>query len=299
MKIGLVGLGKMGLMLAQNLKGHAIPVIGYDVVRSGQAFYEGIELASSLEDLTKKLQDRKVVWMMLPAGEVTENVFGQLLDLCQAGDIIIDGGNSHYQDSLRRYELAQAKQIDFLDVGTSGGVSGARHGACMMVGGNAEAYAYLENVLSAINVEGGVLYCGAAGSGHYLKMVHNGIEYGMMQSIAEGFNLLRHSRYDYELQKVAHLFNHGSVIRGWLMELTENLLKGDDSLQEIEGVARSSGEGTWTVDEALRLKVSVPVIAQSVFVRFASEDDEKYGEKVIASLRNQFGGHQVGRTHGK
>lgn len=213
--------------------------------------------------------------------------------LCNKDDIIIDGGNSYYMDSIRRFKEAQIRSVNFLDIGTSGGISGARNGACMMIGGSKDVYKYLENVFKVINVEDGYLYCGEAGSGHYLKMVHNGIEYGMMQSIAEGFNLLNHSRFDYDLEKAAKVFNNGSVIRGWLMELTENLLKDDSRLDEIEGIAYSSGEGTWTIQEALKLKVPVPVIAQSVFVRFSSEDNLKYGKKIIASLRNQFGGHYV------
>lgn len=293
MKIGIVGLGKMGLMLAKNLQDNQLNVIGYDIALIDQKDKEGITLMKSLKALSDALDERKIFWMMLPAGDVTRTVFEEILSLCSNNDIIIDAGNSFYQDSIDRYNEAKVRGINFLDVGTSGGVSGARNGACMMVGGDIETFEYLEDVFEKVNVKDGYLYCGEAGSGHFLKMVHNGIEYGMMQSIAEGFNLLNHSKFDYDLNSVAKVFNNGSVIRGWLMELTENLLKDDKRLDDIEGIAYSSGEGTWTVQEALKLKVQVPVIAQSVFVRFSSEDECKYGEKIIASLRNQFGGHYV------
>ena len=295
MDIGLIGLGKMGMMLLSNMKGHGFYIYAHDrnedlreeAERIGAVFHKDIE------SLLEAMPSEKVVWLMLPAGEVTEKVFLEVLESIDPGDIIIDGGNAHFEDSIRRSEMAKEKGVHFFDVGTSGGVEGARYGSCMMVGGDSAVFTVIEPIFKAINVKDGYLYAGESGSGHYLKMVHNGIEYGMMQAIGEGFNLLHKSQFELDLEKVARVFNNGSVIRGWLMELTEKLLSNDQELSDIEGVIHSSGEGQWTLEEALKLKVAVPVIAQSVMVRYASSDQEKYGEKVIASLRNEFGGHGI------
>ena len=230
---------------------------------------------------------------MLPAGEITKMVMNDCLRLLKVGDILIDGGTLNIAKVKNITRHLQPKGSPFFDVGTSGGVSGARHGACMMIGGNREVFQLIEPIFASVCVGNGYVFCGEAGSGHYLKMIHNGIEYGMMQAIGEGFNILHHSEYDYDLEAVAKVFNHGSVIRSWLMELTQNLLSQDADLSEIEGVIASSGEGKWTVEEVLRLELSAPVITQSLLTRYASKDEEKYGEKVIASLRNQFGGHAM------
>lgn len=297
MDIGLVGLGKMGMMLLRNMRDKGFKVYASDRNKALQAEAEkyGAQFYADQDSLAEAMNGRKVIWLMLPAGTITETVFESVLHKLSAGDIIIDGGNAHYRDSLRRFLKAGEKGVYFFDVGTSGGVEGARNGSCMMIGGDREAFRYVEPIFKAINVENGYLYTGESGSGHFLKMVHNGIEYGMMQAIGEGFSLLHKSQYDYDLEKVAGVFNNGSVIRSWLMELTESLLSKDQDLLDIEGVIHSSGEGQWTLEEALKLKVAVPVIAQSVMVRYASEDQEKYGEKVIASLRNEFGGHEMRR----
>lgn len=296
MNIGLIGLGKMGFPLLQNMRDNGMSVAAHDINAEmrqsveayGATFYETIqELIASLGT------EKKVVWLMLPAGAPTETVFQQVLPLLNTGDILIEGGNTHYEDSKRRYKEAAATGISFFDVGTSGGTSGARNGACMMVGGDAERFKEIAHIFEAINIEKGYLYAGESGSGHYLKMVHNGIEYGMMQAIGEGFNLLHHSEYSYDLEKVARVWNHGSVIRSWLMELTESLLMRDAEMADLEGAIPSSGEGKWTVEEALRLQVALPVITQALMVRFSSTDQDKYGEKVIASLRNEFGGHAI------
>ena len=293
MDIGLIGLGKMGMMLLMNMRQHGIRVYANDRDLNLQAEVEkhGAEFHENKESLVKALPGRKILWLMLPAGPITEGVYEEVLSMLSAGDIMIDGGNAHYSDSIRRFDAAKEKGVHFFDVGTSGGVEGARKGSCMMIGGDKEVFQFIEPIFSAINVENGYLYTGESGSGHFLKMIHNGIEYGMMQAIGEGFNLLHKSQYDYDLEKVAKVFNNGSVIRSWLMELTESMLGTDQNLLEIEGVIQSSGEGKWTLEEALKLKVAVPVIAQSVMVRYQSEDQEKYGEKIIASLRNAFGGH--------
>lgn len=296
MKIGLVGLGKMGLMLLQNLLDHQIEVVAHDIDWKRKEAVEeiGATFTDSVQNMVEQLTEaKKIVWLMLPSGQPTESVFQEIIKNLNTGDILIEGGNSHFEDSKRRYEEAAAKGISLFDVGTSGGMSGARNGACMMIGGDEEMFRELEPLFQAVNVKDGYLYCGGSGSGHYLKMVHNGIEYGMMQAIGEGFNLLHHSEYPYDLADVAHVWNHGSVIRSWLMELTESLLRKDDQLLDLDGAIPSSGEGKWTVEEGLKKQVPLPVITQALMVRFASEDKEKYGEKVIASLRNEFGGHEV------
>ncbi|HSR03761.1 MAG TPA: decarboxylating 6-phosphogluconate dehydrogenase [Proteiniclasticum sp.] len=295
MEIGLIGLGKMGMMLLSNMREHGIHVYAHDreseLEKEAKSY--GAHFYHEMDELVNEMKGRKVIWLMLPAGEVTEEVFRKILERLSEGDVIIDGGNAHYRDSIRRYETSKTKGIHFFDVGTSGGVEGARNGSCMMIGGDSDVFTYIEPIFEAVNVQNGYLYTGESGSGHFLKMIHNGIEYGMMQSIGEGFNLLHKSHYEYDLEKVAGVFNHGSVIRSWLMELTESLLSEDPKLTQVEGVIPSSGEGKWALEEALNLRVSIPVIAQSVMVRYASEDNEKYGEKVIASLRNKFGGHDI------
>lgn len=296
MKIGLIGLGKMGLPLLQNMRDSGIGVAAYDLNPDTKGTVEkaGGLYCESITDLMTKLDsENKIVWLMLPAGEPTESVFQQVLPLLSAGDILIEGGNTHFEDSKRRYSQARAQDVSFFDVGTSGGVSGARNGACMMIGGDAKRFKEIEFLFEAINVENGYLYAGESGSGHYLKMVHNGIEYGMMQAIGEGFNLLHHSEFSFDLAKVAKVWNHGSVIRSWLMELTESLLLKDSAMTNLEGAIPSSGEGRWTVEEALKQQVALPVITQALMVRFASTDQDKYGEKVVASLRNEFGGHAI------
>lgn len=230
---------------------------------------------------------------MVPAGKPTEQMTQKMLDKLSSKDVLIDGGNSHFEDSKNRAEQAVQKGISFFDVGTSGGTSGAKNGACMMIGGDRECFKKIESLFKDINVVDGYFYAGKSGSGHYMKMVHNGIEYGMMQSIAEGFNVLHHSEYEYDLENVAKVWNNGSVIRSWLMELTQSAFEKDSKLDAIHGTIASSGEGQWTVEEALKLHVPVPVIAQSLMVRYASTNVESFGEKIVASLRNEFGGHAV------
>lgn len=298
MEIHLVGLGKMGFNIAANLLegGHSVKAfdknedLALNLEEKGGIFFYSV---SELLARTSDKEEQKIVWLMLPAGAITNTVMNECLELLNPGDILIDGGNSKYTDSKKNNEKFAAKGITFFDVGTSGGVSGARNGACMMIGGDKAVFEIIEPIFVSLCVENGYLFCGEAGSGHYLKMIHNGIEYGMMQAIGEGFNILHHSEYDYDLERVAKVFNNGSVIRSWLMELTENLLSEDAKLTDIEGVVASSGEGKWTVEEILRLELSAPVITQSLLTRYSSKDEEKYGEKVIASLRNQFGGHAM------
>lgn len=295
MEIGIIGLGKMGLNLAKNMVNQGYTVYGFDVNTTLRKEVDatGVQFAGTIEDLLSKFSSTKTIWMMLPAGEITESIFQDIKQQLNIGDRIIDGGNAHFEDSKRRGSECEEKCLHFFDVGTSGGVSGARNGACMMVGGDAKAFTEIEEVFAAVNVDDGYLYTGPSGSGHYLKMVHNGVEYGMMQSIGEGFNVLQHAEYDFDMGKVAKVWNNGSVIRSWLMELAFDFLTENARLDDIEGVIHSSGEGQWTVQEALKMQVPVPVIAQSLMVRYSSMDKEKYGEKVAASLRNGFGGHAV------
>lgn len=295
--IRIIGLGKMGLNLAYNLLDHGFEVSGYDqnseikneFEKNGGTFY------TSFESLMESKRESSVVWLMLPAGAITNNQVASCVEVMDRDDILVDGGNSKFTDSQKNGEIAKAQGIYFFDVGTSGGTSGAREGACMMIGGDAEKFETIRPLFEAICVKDGYLYCGPVGSGHYLKMIHNGIEYGVMQAIGEGFNLIYHGEYNYDLPAVAKVFNHGSVIRSWLMGLTEDLLQKDPGLKGLEGVIPSSGEGKWTAEEMLRQELSAPVITQALLTRYASVDEEKYSEKIVASLRNQFGGHDVSK----
>ena len=295
MKLGIVGLGKMGLNLALNLHEQNVSVFGYDVSEEARqkATEQNLPVRHSLDELLQSLGEEKIVLLSTPAGDITNSLVEILVKKLNAGDIIIDSGNSYYKDSLKNYELAKEKGIEFLDCGTSGGIEGARNGACLMIGGNKEAFDRVEEIFKKLACENGYLYTGKPGSGHYLKMIHNGIEYGMMQAIGEGFDILNACEYDYDFEKVASVWNHGSVIRSWLMELVEKSFKEDPKLENIRGVIGASGEGKWTVEEALDLNIPIPVIASSLFVRNASQIEDSFSAKVVSSLRNQFGGHEV------
>lgn len=293
MKIGVVGLGKMGSNIAHNLLDNHVEVVGYDIndeVRKSVAD-QGIDVAHSLDALFQSLPERKIIWLMVPCGKATEDSIQGLKEFMQADDILIDAGNSNFHDSIRHAQELKEIGIHFLDVGTSGGVSGARNGACLMVGGDPEAVAFLEPVFKAIAQEDGYLHTGEAGSGHFLKMVHNGIEYGMMEAIAEGFHVLHESNFEYNLEAVAKNWNHGSVIRSWLMELAEQQFGAHADLADIKGVVDASGEAKWTVESALDFEVPVPVIVLSLMVRNASKQDDNFACKVLSVLRNGFGGH--------
>jgi 6-phosphogluconate dehydrogenase len=296
MKIGLIGLGKMGYNLSLNLMDNHHEVVAYDVNKEAveKLSNEGATGAFTVEELVNELAPSpKVVWIMVPAGEVTENVITELKELLSEGDIIIDGGNSNYKESVRRAQDLQEKGIYFFDVGTSGGMEGARNGACTMIGGDAEVFRTIEPIFNDICVENGFMYAGKSGSGHFLKMVHNGVEYGMMQSIAEGFEVLEKSQFDFDYEAVARVWNNGSVVRSWLMELTENAFSKDPKLDSIKGVMQSSGEGKWTVETALDLQTATPVIALSLMMRYRSLEEDTFTGKVVAALRNEFGGHGV------
>lgn len=295
MEIGIVGLGRMGYNLALNMLEHGHTVIGYN--RSAGKVNELVENggkgAYTLEELVGKFEGRRVIWLMVPNGAPTQQMIDTIVPMLDKHDILIDGGNSNFNDTLARYELIKETGVDFVDAGTSGGIEGARYGACSMVGAEDEVFSYIEPLFRDICVEDGYLHCGRVGSGHYTKMVHNGVEYGMMQAIGEGFEILKESQFDLDMEKVAKVWNNGSVIRSWLMELAELAFSKKESFEDIKDVIGSNGEGLWTVEEALKLKVPVPVIGSSLFVRSRSEQDESYSGKVVAALRNEFGGHAV------
>lgn len=295
MEIGLVGLGKMGYNLALNLQKNGHLVIGYDSIEAArkQADTSGIKTAKDLKEMVASLKQTKIIWIMVPAGDPLEAVLSEVNELLEPDDIIIDGGNSHYKDSIRHANVSATKGIHFLDMGTSGGTSGANAGACLMVGGNSEAFAVIEPILKGICVKDGYLYTGKSGSGHYLKMIHNGIEYGMMQAMAEGFEVVEKSEFEYDLADVSKVWNNGSVIRSWLMELAESAFQKDAHLDEIKGIMQSSGEGKWTVEAAMEAKVPTPVIALSLMMRYRSLEEDTFTGKVVAALRNEFGGHEV------
>ncbi|WP_416151889.1 phosphogluconate dehydrogenase (NAD(+)-dependent, decarboxylating) [Salipaludibacillus sp. HK11] len=295
MRLGMIGLGKMGYNLVQNLLDHKHEIIVNDVNKEqvDSLKNEGAIPAYSIEELVNQLEKPRTIWLMVPAGEITESLVEKLYHFLDKDDVVIDGGNSNYKDSIRRAEFLKEKNIHLLDVGTSGGIKGARNGACMMVGGTKEVVQRVESIFDDTTIENGYLHSGEAGSGHFLKMIHNGIEYGMMQSIAEGFDILEKSPFDYDYEKVANVWNHGSVIRSWLMELSESAFSKDPNLDGIKGVMNSSGEGKWTVESALDFQVPAPVITLSLMMRYRSLEDDTFTGKVVAALRNEFGGHEV------
>lgn len=296
MQIGLIGLGKMGYNIALNLRNHGHAVVAYDVsteLTGRMGMEKDVAIGESIESLCRQLTGRRVIWLMVPAGNIVDDVINSVVPHLVPGDILIDGGNSNFKDSVRRYTILKGKDIDFIDCGTSGGTSGALDGACTMIGGEQAVYEYCKAVFDDISLPGGSLYVGAPGAGHFAKMVHNGIEYGMMQAIAEGFEVLEHSSYDVDYQKVAELWNHGSVVRSWLMELTAKAFSKDPQLESIRGVMHSSGEGKWTLETALDLGVPTPVIALSLMMRYRSQQTDTFSGKIVAALRNEFGGHAV------
>lgn len=297
MKIGIIGLGKMGANLALNGLNHGWNIIGYDA--SGQAresaTKQGIPTVASQEALLETLDQEKIILLSTPAGHITNQILQDLESTLQAGDIVIDSGNSKYKDSLLMGQILLDKGIYLLDCGTSGGIDGARNGVNLMIGGDPTAFKVVEPFFSDIACTDGYLYTGPSGSGHYLKMVHNGIEYGMMQAIGEGFSVLEASNYDFDFAAVSKLWNNGSVVRSWLMELLEESFNDDSQLDKIVGKIDSSGEAKYTVEEALSLDVPVPIIAQSLFVRNDSQLPDSFSNKVVSALRSGFGGHPIER----
>jgi 6-phosphogluconate dehydrogenase len=295
MKIGFIGLGKMGFNMVHRLLKNDHEVVVWD--RSDETVKEmeklGAQGAASLDDLVSKLPERKVVWLMVPAGKPVDENLDALLKLLKKNDIIIDGGNSYWKESQQRAQKAEEQGVHFLDVGTSGGVWGLQNGYCLMCGGNKEAASYLEPVFKALAPESGYVYCGPSGTGHMVKMVHNGIEYGMMQAYAEGFEILEKSPFKIDIAKVADAWRYGSVIRSWLLDLAVNALEEDPGLDKLEPFVQDSGEGRWTVQTAIDFDVPAHVITASLFARFQSRQKDSFAMKMLAALRNQFGGHAV------
>jgi 6-phosphogluconate dehydrogenase len=286
MNLGMVGLGRMGANMTERLREHGHTVETYARTNPERT-------TTSLVDLAGKLPQPRVVWLMIPAGEPTENAFQTLLGLLEDGDIIVDGGNSNFRDSQRRAAEAAKRNIAFLDAGVSGGIWGLKEGYCVMVGGDEAAWKQIEPFVKDLTEPGGHAHVGPSGAGHFVKMVHNGIEYGMMQSIAEGFEIMQASEFPVNLHKVAALWQHGSVVRSWLLDLLVLALEQDPGLEKIRGYVEDSGEGRWTVMNAIDESVPAPAITLALFARFASRQDESFAAKVNAALRNQFGGHAV------
>ncbi len=292
----MVGLGKMGGNMVQRLLrgGHEVAVYDLNAEAVQKLAALGATAASSLEELAGALQAPRVVWVMVPAGDPTEQTLRSLADLLQPGDVLIDGGNSNFHDSKRRAAELGARGIGFVDAGTSGGVWGLENGYCLMVGGSDESVRVCEPAFVTLAPENGYLHVGASGAGHFTKMVHNGIEYGLMQAYAEGFEILHKSEFGLDLERIAGLWQHGSVVRSWLLELLERAYAAEgQELERIRGWVADSGEGRWTVQTAIDLDVPAPVITLSLMARFASRQDESYGAQVLAALRNQFGGHAI------
>jgi 6-phosphogluconate dehydrogenase len=295
MDIGMVGLGRMGANMTQRLLagGHRVVVtdLSADAVAASEA--AGAVGAASLQDLVSKLPARRAIWMMVPAGGPVQSTIDQLILLVQRGDILIDGGNSNYRDSMRRAQQLALQGIEYVDCGTSGGIWGLKEGFCLMAGGSDEAVGFVEPALKTLAPPDGYSHVGPSGAGHFVKMIHNGIEYGMMAAYGEGFELLAGSPFDIDLPKVSALWNHGSVVRSWLLELAERAFEADPRLERIEGYVQDSGEGRWTVEEALDQNVPLPIITLSLMRRFASRQQSSFSAKVQAALRNEFGGHEV------
>ncbi len=300
MQIGFVGLGKMGgNMVARILRDSDHEVVAWNRTEPEirEAEERGATGGSSLADLVSKLDKPRHIWLMIPAGAPTQDTINQLLELLDEGDLIIDGGNSRWTDSAANGALCEQHNLEFLDVGTSGGVWGLSEGYCMMVGGSDDGVKRMAPIFDVLAPPDGWGHMGPHGAGHYVKMVHNGVEYGLMQAYAEGFEIMHASDYELDMAKIAHLWNQGSVVRSWLCELLERAFEQEGSdPEDIKGYVEDSGEGRWTVFDAIDKSVPAPVITLSLMARFSSRQEESYGAKVNAALRNQFGGHAVQHT---
>jgi 6-phosphogluconate dehydrogenase len=293
MQLGIVGLGKMGANMARRLMRAGHQCVAYDT--SGAAVdalaKEGAKGAGSLEALVAALAPPRALWIMVPADRVDETI-AALEPLLASGDVVIDGGNSHYPDDVRRAKALAPRGIQYVDVGTSGGVWGLENGYCLMIGGEDSAVRRLQPIFDALAPKDGVLHCGPVGSGHFVKMVHNGIEYGVMAAYAEGFNLMKHGAgYDIDVDKVAEVWRHGSVIRSWLLDLIASALSRDPQLANYKGLVSDSGEGRWTVKAAVDAAVPVPVLSAALFSRFSSRGEDEYANRLLSAMRREFGGH--------
>ncbi|MCF8130149.1 MAG: decarboxylating 6-phosphogluconate dehydrogenase [Deltaproteobacteria bacterium] len=297
MRLAMTGLGRMGMNMAKRLLvgGHQVVAYNRSPEKTDQLVKDGAVGAYSISDVVALLSPPRIVWIMLPAGHVVDEHLEQFREILSPGDIVIDGGNTYYKDDLRRSQFLAEKNIQFVDAGVSGGVCGLKNGYCLMLGGDAEICRFLDPVFRSLAPPNGYLHCGNTGSGHFVKMVHNGIEYGMMQAYGEGFDILNASPYADSLnfEGIAHLWNQGSVVRSWLLELLESAFAKDPHLSDIKGVVADSGEGRWTLQQAIESGVSAPVIALSLMARFRSRTKDGFSDKVLAALRREFGGHAV------
>ena len=296
MNIAIAGMGRMGANMARRLIAKGIKPVVWNREPAVLARMEadGAIPAKTITELADKMKGPRIVWMMIPAGAATEALFMSLLSALQKGDIIVDGANSNWNDAVRRAKKAAENGIEFMDAGVSGGIWGLQNGYCIMAGGEKSTFEKLEPFIKALCQEGGYMHCGAAGAGHFTKMVHNGIEYAMMEAYGEGFELLKASPFGgMDMAAVAAMWNHGSVVRSWLLELAQDAFDKDPKLEKLAGVVPDSGEGRWTVEEAIKLGVPLPGIAGALFKRFSSQDKNNYGDRLAAALRNEFGGHAV------
>ncbi len=295
MEIGFVGLGRMGANMVRRLLLHEHRVIAYNrtAEKTREIMTDGADGAFSLEELVSKLTRPRAIWVMVPAGDATEAQVDELLGLLEPGDTIVDGGNSNFHDSVRRHDMVAEHGIHFVDAGVAGGVWGREAGYCLMVGGEPEPVRRLEPIFVSLAPEKGYLHAGGPGAGHYVKMVHNGIEYGLMQAYAEGLEIMHASSYKLDLSAISNLWNHGSVVRSWLLELAATALAPDRELAQWRGRVADSGEGRWTVQEAIDRDVPAPIITLALLNRFSSRQDDSYQARVLAALRNEFGDHPV------
>jgi 6-phosphogluconate dehydrogenase len=297
MRLAMIGLGKMGYNMTLRLLGggHEVVAVDRNLDVARELAGKGAVFAESISEAIGKLSEPRVAWVMVPS-QATDAVINELGERLHKGDVLIDGGNSNWKDSRVRAERLQQKGIHFVDAGTSGGVWGLKNGYCLMVGGPAEAVKVVEPIFTALAPAGGYAHVGPAGAGHYVKMVHNGIEYGLMQAYAEGFEIMKTSPYGLDLHKIASIWGQGSVVRSWLLELLEGALSGDAELKSLKGWVEDSGEGRWTVQASIDQNVPAPIITLSLQTRFRSRQEESFGAKVLAALRNQFGGHAVKKS---
>jgi 6-phosphogluconate dehydrogenase len=296
MDLAMVGLGRMGGNMARRLLrgGHRVVVWNRTYAKAEELGGEGAEAVRELADVVAALEAPRVIWLMLPYGDPTQEAIDALVPLLDEGDILVDGGNSPFQHDIERGAALAQKGLRYLDAGTSGGVWGLEVGYCLMVGGERSAFDHIEPILRTLAPPGhGYEYCGGHGSGHFVKMVHNGIEYGMMQAYAEGFELLNATEWDLDLGSIADLWNQGSVVRSWLLELAADAFKKDPGLEKITGYVEDTGEGRWTVEQGIQHSVPMPAISAALFMRFRSRQDDTFSGKVLAALRNEFGGHAV------
>ena len=295
MELGIIGLGRMGANMTERLLRGGHKLITYD--RSPEAIQRCVDKgafgAHSLADFVKQVSLPRVIWLMVPSGEPVDLTIEQLLPNPLENDIIIDGGNSHYKDSILRAEKLKQLGIHFVDAGTSGGIWGLQEGYCLMIGGEKAIVDQLEPIFKTLAPENGFAHVGASGAGHFAKMVHNGIEYGMLQAYGEGFEMLKASQFEFDLGKISNLWNQGSVVRSWLLELAENAFQKDPQLSSIKGFVEDSGEGRWAVLEAVEREIPASILTLSLFARYASRQEDSFSAKVIAALRNEFGGHGV------